>query len=144
MRSAFAVARIGLVAACMVAAQAGETSESPKPDVLTLSAEEQAWLAQGHTVRVHVATNPPFMFVGHGEPAGIAIDYLRVAAEQAGIPLEWLYEPDSMGVAYDRVGQSNGPDLMPTTMVLERRKNSLSFTTPYLVSPIVIFTRDDH
>ncbi|VGO23461.1 PAS domain S-box protein [Pontiella sulfatireligans] len=110
---------------------------------LELTDEEQAWLAQEYTVRVHVANNPPFMITGNGEPSGIAIDYLRAASENIGINYEWVYEPASVGLAHNMVEEGNGPDLLPATMADDRWESSVSFTTPYMVSPVVIFTRED-
>ncbi len=45
---------------------------------VTPDAEEQTWLAQGHTVRIRVADVPPYHFIERNQAQGIAVDYTRL------------------------------------------------------------------
>ena len=59
---------------------------SPSLQALELSPAEQAWLSQGHKVRVRYSDFPPLHMRENGEPSGISVDLIRRVANDAGEP----------------------------------------------------------
>ena len=108
---------------------------------VTPDAEEQTWLAQGHTVRIRVADVPPYHFIERNQAQGIAVDYTRLLCRThrlscrfvTGIP--WVD-------ALETLGQANGADLLLTIYPSAERRTRVAFTHVYLRAPWVIFTRE--
>ncbi|MET0106645.1 MAG: transporter substrate-binding domain-containing protein, partial [Sedimenticola sp.] len=61
---------------------------------ISLTAEEKAWLAKSHKVRVRMRDWPPFMFE-RPEPSGMAVDYLETVAQRIGLDVQFI--PDTRG-----------------------------------------------
>ena len=112
-------------------------------EVIALTAEEQAWLEQKHTVRVRVGNFPPYIFLGKDEITGIAIDYLNLVAQRAGVTFEFVPETRPWQKALESLMKSQGPDLVTSVSPMAERKPYMNFSAPYIVSPRVIFTRTD-
>ena len=112
-------------------------------NVIDLTAEEQAWLAQNHTVRVRVGNFPPYIFLGKDEITGIAIDYLNLIAQRTGVTFEFVHETRPWQEALDSLMNFQGPDLITSLSPIAERKPYMNFSAPYIVSPRMIFTRTD-
>ncbi|NQT68042.1 MAG: transporter substrate-binding domain-containing protein [Desulfobacteraceae bacterium] len=110
---------------------------------ITLTPEEKAWLEQKHTVRVRVGNFPPYIFLGKDEITGIAIDYLNLVAQRAGVTFEFIPGTRPWQKALESLMNSQGPDLMTSLSPIAERKPYMNFSAPYIVSPRVIFTRTD-
>jgi ABC-type amino acid transport substrate-binding protein len=111
---------------------------------IDLSSEEQAWLAQIHTVRVRVVDFPPFIIAKEGkEPRGIAIDYLHLIAERTGIRFLYDFSTLPFAEALERLKNRKSPDLIISMMRTPERERFISFSNKYLRTPRVIFARTE-
>lgn len=110
---------------------------------IELTPEERAWLEQKHTVRVRVINFPPYIFLGKDQITGIAIDYLNLVAQRAGVTFEFIPETRPWQKALESLMKSQGPDLITSISPIAERKPHMNFSAPYIVSPRVIFTRTD-
>ena len=112
-------------------------------DGIELTAEEQAWLAQDHTVRVRVANFPPYMFIEEDGITGMVIDYLNQIAQRTGVIFEFLPETRPWQEALESLINLRGPDLMTSLSPMPERKAYMDFSEPYIISSRMIFTRTD-
>jgi PAS domain S-box-containing protein len=79
--------------------------------------------------RIGWEEDPPNMFTGEsGRPDGFGPELVNEAARRAGIPLEWVFCPESA----ERSIRSGKVDLWPTMTILEERKPHVYFSEPYL------------
>jgi PAS domain S-box-containing protein len=116
----------------------------PQPKkVIELTQEERVWLKQNHTVRVRVSNFPPYMFLEKDEITGIVIDYLNLIAQSTGVKFELVPETRPWQEALQSMMNLQGPDLMTSLSPIAERKPYMDFSEPYIVSPRVIFTRND-
>ena len=116
---------------------------SVTPSVLNLSEQEQAWLLAHPVIRVAQDPGwPPIEFVDEqGAVAGIATDYMRLLGQRLGITFVSVKSTD-WSESYRQLKEW-GVDMTSCLTVTEDRLSYLSFTKPYLSSPIVILTRAD-
>jgi PAS domain S-box-containing protein len=108
-----------------------------------LTPEEQAWLAQNHTVRVRVGEYPPNYFIKNGKPFGIAIDILNEISKRSGIKFHFVIPSGSFSNDLKGLLEHTGPDIIPSLQSTPEREGKILFTKPYMTSPRFIFTRDD-
>lgn len=108
-----------------------------------LTSEEWAWLAEHPVIRVAIDRNwPPIEFVGNDELyQGLAVEYLDRLSQMLGV--RFAFEPESdRQVALGKL-RERSVDLFPAVASTETRNEFISFTTPYLRLPAVIFTTED-
>jgi PAS domain S-box-containing protein len=108
-----------------------------------LSAEEKAWLAEGHIVRARVSYWPPLMFK-EPELSGIAVDYLKIISERFGINVKFV--PDETGFQeglQDLMGGKKHYDLFLTLKRTPEREEKIAFSDDYISMPWVIYGRQD-
>ncbi len=110
---------------------------------IKLSDEEQAWLAQNHTVRARVGNFPPYMIFNEEEITGIVIDYLNLIAQRSGVRFEFVSETRSWQEALKSLMNLRGPDLMTSLSPMAEREPYMDFSEPYMISPRMLFTRTD-
>jgi PAS domain S-box-containing protein len=110
---------------------------------VNLTPEEQAWLAQDHTVRVRVVNFPPCMFFEEDKIKGIAIDYLNLIAQRTGLTFEFSPETRPWQEALKSLKNLQGPDLMTSLSPIAEHEPYMDFSEPYMASARVIFTRTD-
>ena len=72
----------------------------PAMQEIAISAEERAWLAQRHRVRVRIGEHPPWEINGP-EPQGMAVDYLRIIGERFGIDFQFIPAEESWVEGFD-------------------------------------------
>jgi ABC-type amino acid transport substrate-binding protein len=85
---------------------------------IQLTAEEQAWLDQNHTVRVRAADWPPYLIVKENEPPqGIAIEYLKLIEERTGLTFEYEMAKQSFAEFLESIKQRQGPDM--TSLIVQ-------------------------
>jgi ABC-type amino acid transport substrate-binding protein len=119
-------------------------SNLKQQEKLELTPEEQAWLAQDHTVRVRVVDLPPVIKVKKGQkPTGISIDFLNLTADRTGIKLKYIVSARPFAEALKSMQNQNGPDLITSVMRTPDREKTLLLSKPYLSIPRLIFTRTD-
>lgn len=71
-------------------------------------------LAQADTLRVDLRDRPPEMWSIDGRPTGPLVKVLEVAAERAGLQLEWRYAPFARSLADLREGRIDvAPRVLP-------------------------------
>jgi len=123
---------------------AGLVFESARNTGLELSDAERAFLDSLGTVRFGVESVgwPPFEFFDAEQNfRGIASDYLEILAETLDIEFE-LVE----GLSWEEIleaARAREIDLLPAAASTPNRREYLSFTSPYVRSPMIIVTRDD-
>jgi signal transduction histidine kinase len=119
-------------------------AEDLPPDKVQLLADERAWLAQDHVVRVRVGHYPPLMFVEDSKVEGIAIDYLEKIFKMHGIRYKYVLGTEvSWKESLQYMRDHDVVDMVPTAKITEERKAYLAFSSEYLFMPWVIFTRED-
>ena len=112
-----------------------------KKEQITLTPEEQAWLAQEHTVKVRVLNIPPYIILkDDGDPEGISIDYLKLISDRTGIKFNYHYSGKPFPEALDELKRHQGPDLITSIVRTPEREKSILFSKDYIRSPYVIFT----
>ncbi len=109
---------------------------------VTLTDAEKKWLAQHPVARVGAETDwPPFDFVAGGESQGYAIDLLKLAAQRAGLELEWIIGENWARIMADfRRGDL---DILPAVVATESRKPFMAFTRHYMTLPSVLAMRTE-
>jgi PAS domain S-box-containing protein len=110
---------------------------------VNLTPEEQAWLAQDHTVRVRVVNLPPCMFLEEDKIKGIAIDYLNLIGQRTGLTFEFSPETRPWQEALKSLKNLQGPDLVTSLSPIAEHEPYMDFSKPYMASARVIFTRTD-
>ncbi len=109
---------------------------------LNLTPEEKMFLETHPKIRVASEMDwPPFDFIQSGEPAGFAIDYVKLLAEIAGFDLEFIN-----GYTWSQLlekGRKKEADLFPGLWKSPDREEFLSFTRPYIQLIKVLVTRTD-
>lgn len=117
--------------------------ESPNQQ-LNLTPEERAYLASQPLIRVGVARNwPPFEFLDESERElqGVSQDYLKLLEELLELEFEVQEQLDwSQTLAEAEAGRI---ELLPALTNTVGRRDYLSFTRPYIRSPMVIVTNYD-
>jgi signal transduction histidine kinase/DNA-binding response OmpR family regulator len=107
-----------------------------------LTPEEQAWLAEKHTVRVRIADWPPYQIVKDNEPAqGIVMEYLKLIRDRTGITFKYEVTDQPFAEFLASMKQHQGPDMTAVIASTPERETYLSFSEPYIFSPYVIFIR---
>lgn len=108
---------------------------------LELTKEEQAWLAENHTVRARVRYWPPYMFE-KPEPSGIAVEYLKTISDKFGFKVQFVRDtigwPESLK---DVMGERKYYDLILTMNRTPERAKTIAITDNYFSMPWVIFNR---
>ncbi len=112
-----------------------------KPPPIIFSEEEQRWLNKNQIVRARVSNNPPFHFFKK-EPLGISVEYLKIAAKQAGFKVEYI-TGIPWGDALEQIKNHEKLDLILSLKKTPERQKFITFTEDYLDWPWVIFTRKD-
>jgi polar amino acid transport system substrate-binding protein len=117
----------------------GDSQISPVRD-LNLTHPEEAFIETHPKIRVANEMDwPPFDFMQNGEPAGLAIDYIRLLAQIIGVELEFIN-----GYTWSELlekGRRRQIDLFPGLWKSADREEFLSFTSPYIQLINVLVTR---
>ncbi|MBF0101456.1 MAG: transporter substrate-binding domain-containing protein, partial [Desulfobacterales bacterium] len=110
---------------------------------IRLSAEENAFLKQHHTLRVGVGIAwPPFQYLENGEFKGMASDYIDILSERLGIRMEVVKDVSSFQQVLE-MAQKREIDVLACVTETPDRKIYMDFTRPYLSSPVVVITSKD-
>lgn len=125
-----------LVAALLAAVPAA----AAPPD---LTAAEKAWLAAHPEIRLGVDNAwPPFEFVDESKHyRGMAADYMGLVAERLGI--RFAVEKDTPWARVVEAVRERHLDAFSCVVKTPQREEFVTFTRPYISSPMVIVTRRD-
>jgi PAS domain S-box-containing protein len=106
-----------------------------------LTPEEKAWLAAHPVIRL--ASDPnwaPMEFADKdGSYKGIAIDYLRIIEKRLGVRFEKA-QKQPWHQLIDKA-RERAIDMFTSVAQTPERSEYLSFTSPYITSPVVIFSQ---
>jgi len=110
---------------------------------ISFTEEEQAWIAEDHTIRVTFSEAPPYFSFRGGKVHGIAVDFLNTISENTGIKFQFDKKPYRFAEELKGLKEHTGPDLVSAIMPTPEREKDILFTQLYIHSPRFIFTRDD-
>jgi diguanylate cyclase (GGDEF)-like protein len=116
----------------MTAATAGDVG---------LTAQEKAWLAaHPGPLRVHNESDwRPYNFTEDGRPAGFSIDYMRLVAKKAGLPITFVSGPS--WAEFMEMIRHGDLDVMLNIASTRERREFLSFTEPYYITSVGLYVR---
>ena len=124
-----------------VTAALASGSASQAADVV-LSGDEQAWIAENPTIRVHNETDwPPFNFVANGRPQGLSIDVMNVVADKVGLKVEYVSGPT--WAQFLDMMKSDDLDVMLNIVRTPDRQEYMLYTRSYAANPNAILSRRD-
>ncbi|MFP4480875.1 MAG: transporter substrate-binding domain-containing protein [Desulfohalobiaceae bacterium] len=102
--------------------------QKPQPD---LTRKETAFLRKHPVLKANNLQDwPPFNFTQNNKPKGFCMDYLRLLADKLGVKLELVSGP-----SWDEfltMLQNGELDLLADVVETQDRRQSISFTEPYL------------
>ncbi|MBF0259814.1 MAG: transporter substrate-binding domain-containing protein [Desulfamplus sp.] len=108
-----------------------------------LSAEEERWLKEHHTLRVGVGIAwPPFQYMENGEFKGLASDYISMVSERLGIHMQIIKDVSSFQQVLE-MAKRREIDVLGCVSETPDRKEYMNFTQKYLSIPVVIITQKD-
>ena len=104
---------------------------------ILLSKEEIAFLKKKQVWKVANEMDwPPFNFVENGDPKGFSIDIVKLAADKAGLKLEFVN-----GLTWDELVKkfrAGKIDIMPAIYKTPERQKYISYTSSYATNPSVL------
>ncbi len=107
-----------------------------------LTPDEKAWLASHPTISVGNEIDwPPFDFVEDGEPRGLSIDTIRLAAHKVGMSLSFVN-----GYSWAELVEmfkAGDIDVLPAIYMTPERREYMAFTSGYATNPSVLVTQKD-
>ena len=107
---------------------------------VTLTTEEQAWLAEHPVLRVGIDAHwAPVEFVDEtDQPQGISVAYLQRLEKLLGVRIE--FAPALTWAEAKQRFDDGRLDLLPAVAITPDRQRSIHFTEPYLSLPAAIFS----
>ncbi len=145
----FKQAQLGVLYVCLLTLllfppgllSASEKAKSPVE--LSLTESEKNWLANHPTLRLAVDIDwPPFEFIdAQKQYRGMAADIIRLVEQRLGIHFQ--IDPNRPWSQMVEGVKNRDLDLFSCVVKTPQRALFVSFTKPYISSPMVIFTRDD-
>ena len=108
-----------------------------------LSSDEKKWIS--NKKRPLVVANeldwPPFDFAADGQPKGLSIDMIRLAAKKTGLDLKFV-NGYTWSQLLDKF-KAKEIDILPAVYMTSDRKTYMAFTSPYSTNPCVVVARSD-
>jgi PAS domain S-box-containing protein len=102
---------------------------------LELTAEEQAWIRENPTIRVHNEMDwPPFNFNENGEPRGYSIDFMNLVTSQVGLQVEYISGPTWQ--QFLDMLRARELDVISNAVPTDERRDYMHFTSPFLDQPV--------
>lgn len=113
-----------------------------KRSQLSLTTEEQSWLAEHPVIRVANASDyAPFDFQMNKKPTGYSIDYVKLLADRLGVKIEFVQ--DSWNNLLNKVKRREVDLVHSIFRTSQEREKYLHFTKPYKETVSAIITRTD-
>lgn len=111
---------------------------------IQLTENEKAWLAGNKTIRMGVDPNyAPYSFVDKkGRYNGAAADFVQIIGDRLGITMEMV--PGASMTEMSEAIKERTLDLITTIRKTCEREGFMSFTQPYIPTPLIIVTRKDY
>ncbi|WP_206731989.1 transporter substrate-binding domain-containing protein, partial [Arcobacter cloacae] len=112
------------------------------PNKYTLSHEEQLYLKNNPTLKIHNESNwPPFNFIKNNKPTGFSIDYMNLLASKLGIQVEYI--SGFTWSEYLEKLKNNEIDVMLNISKTPQREEFFNFTTSYMESIDTVFVKSN-
>tara|TARA_R110002096_G_scaffold436071_1_gene666827 strand:- start:1269 stop:3707 length:2439 start_codon:yes stop_codon:yes gene_type:complete len=110
------------------------------PNKVSLTEEEQNWIAQHPTITaVNNTAYAPYDFISAGESAGLSIDYLNLLASKVGLKVK--YENYGTWSENLKMGIEQKINILPALSETEERKRYFNFSAPYIIDRLVFWGR---
>jgi len=104
--------------------------------------DELAYLQDKKTITMCVDPNwMPFEKIENQQHIGLASDYIKIAQKSLGIPIA-LIKTDNWSESVEKA-KARECDIFSMVPIIEKRKEYMNFTSPYLNIPMVISTKID-
>jgi ABC-type amino acid transport substrate-binding protein/signal transduction histidine kinase/CheY-like chemotaxis protein len=111
-------------------------------NLLKLTMEERVWLAEHPLIRVQNESDyTPTNFSANGKPQGHSIDYMNLIASKLGIEVDYID-----GYSWQQfiaMIENKDIDAMMNIVNLEKRREGMLFTEPYLQAMNGIYVKED-
>ena len=119
-----------------------EPGSGKKTTKISLTAQEQDWIAKHPGIRVHNELDwPPFNYNRDGVPLGYSIDVMNLIAQKTGLEVKYITGP--IWNDFLNMMKSGDLDVMLNVMKTPDRDQYLLFTPPYVENPNTILSRRD-
>ena len=130
-------ARLVLVPNAYLLASLGVAGDSETH--VTLTEEEERWIAEHPNVRVHNESDwPPFNFAENGTPKGYSVDFMNLLGKKTGLKIEYVTGPSWN--QFLEMMKSGDLDVMLNIVKTPERQKYLLYTDPYFENPNTILT----
>ncbi len=130
-----------LIAFLLIGLQLSASPVFAQSGVLELTVEEQAWIREHPTIRVHNEMGwPPFNFNVDGEPVGFSIDYMNLLADEVGLDVEFVSGP-TWSEFLDMM-RSGDLDVMLNIVETPARKEFLLYTDLYSLTLLALAVQE--
>ncbi|MDT8445800.1 MAG: PAS domain S-box protein [bacterium] len=107
---------------------------------LQLTDSQKAWLAEHPKIRVSNENDwPPFDFRSNGQPQGISVELIELLAQEIGFEIEWVHGYTWAELL--QLAEQGEVDVLTSIVQTQDRARYLSFTRPYVETPMVIYVR---
>jgi PAS domain S-box-containing protein len=107
-----------------------------------LTLEEQGWIADHPTIRVHnETTSPPFNFNENGQAKGFSIDYIRLLGRKIGLNVTFINGPS--WDEFQSMMKKGDLDVMLNIARTPEREKYMAYTPSYVTLAQTLFTRKD-
>lgn len=109
---------------------------------IKLSKEEKEYLKEKKELKICIDPNwqPLEMFL-NGKHQGISSDYIKFISKILDIPIK-LVETNTWSQSIEKIKEKSC-DVLPLAEKTPNREKYLDFTTPYIVTPVVLATKKD-
>ncbi|MBI9092018.1 MAG: transporter substrate-binding domain-containing protein [Desulfobacterium sp.] len=114
----------------------------PRGGVVTLTEPERKWLAQHPRIRLGIDLGaPPFESLDpDGKYQGITADYIQILEDRLGI--RFVYSGELSWSETLKSMEDRQLDMIAAIAETAQRQKSMTFTQPYLTSPLVVITNE--
>ncbi|WCE31387.1 transporter substrate-binding domain-containing diguanylate cyclase [Vibrio sp. SCSIO 43137] len=118
---------------------------SDEKNTNSLNKKEKEFIQAHNRIRFRVRPNrPPFEFDNDGEPAGLAVDYVKAAAKNIGLQPEFVLSDMSLSDSFDMVlNQRSEFDALPFLPQSPKFKSMFSYGDAYLTFPMMVISNKD-
>ncbi|MBN2063537.1 MAG: transporter substrate-binding domain-containing protein [Sedimentisphaerales bacterium] len=103
-----------------------------------LTPQENQWLAENPFASVAILVRPPLIMPGD-KPAGLAIDYISLLAEKAGLVLEYDFSYNSIEDYMKAAKEGTGPDIVAAIEYSNYRSEHLLFSKDWISMYFSVF-----
>jgi len=107
-----------------------------------LTPAEQRFLTQNPVIRFRTRSNrAPFEFESQGEAAGIAVDYIKMIAQNLGFTAEFIFDDRPQPEAFSAMEQGRVPyDTLLYSVINPERAKRFVFGDAFLSYPVMVVT----